>query len=296
MTAMRGKGGPWTERKLKAVGGYLEAFNSALKDKPTPTHPFTRIYIDAFAGSGDRELPKMPLFDNDADIAQFAKGSVRIALDCEPSFDQLHFVELNSKHLTDLEALAKEYPDRRVTIHAGDANEWVVKICQHWDKRMCRGVLFIDPYGCQVEWSTLLAVAQTQRIDVWLLFPVNAVRRMMPRNANFQHGWRDRLTSLFGTEEWFDFFYSQNKNENDDLFGHAGVALGREVTLERIEEFYRDRLGTIFCGGVSQKALGLGPKSREPLYSLFFACGNPSETARKLAFKIANHLIRKWNG
>ena len=42
-------GGPWTQRKLEVVGRYLDLYATALKNRP-----FKRLYIDAFAGTGDR--------------------------------------------------------------------------------------------------------------------------------------------------------------------------------------------------------------------------------------------------
>ena len=43
-------GGDWTEQKLDALGQYLRAYVQVLKK-----HPFTRVYVDAFAGTGYRE-------------------------------------------------------------------------------------------------------------------------------------------------------------------------------------------------------------------------------------------------
>ena len=39
------------------------------------------------------------------------------------------------------------------------------------DWSLHRAVLFLDPYGMQVEWATIEAVAKTKAIDLWLLFP-----------------------------------------------------------------------------------------------------------------------------
>lgn len=44
-------GGDWTQAKLEAVRKYLVAYTTALKKQP-----FTLNYIDAFAGTGYREL------------------------------------------------------------------------------------------------------------------------------------------------------------------------------------------------------------------------------------------------
>ncbi len=40
-------GGPWTQKKLRILGLYLNAYTTALKNQR-----FRLVYIDAFAGSG----------------------------------------------------------------------------------------------------------------------------------------------------------------------------------------------------------------------------------------------------
>jgi hypothetical protein len=45
-------GGPWTIMKVEMVAGYLKAFTTLLFNKPSPSRPFKRVYIDGFAGSG----------------------------------------------------------------------------------------------------------------------------------------------------------------------------------------------------------------------------------------------------
>lgn len=73
-------GGAWTERKLSVVRRYLGRYTQALKNQV-----FKRIYIDAFAGTGDRSdklrksLPLLELPEFNA----VAKGSARIALEIE---------------------------------------------------------------------------------------------------------------------------------------------------------------------------------------------------------------------
>jgi three-Cys-motif partner protein len=178
MPAMKSKGGPWTERKLAALRKYMPAFNQALSKQQ-----FKRIYIDAFAGSGSRELDEVPLLDNDADIAKIAKGSARIALESTPTFQKFIFIEKSTKNATALEALRAQFSNLDVEIRRTDANAELMKIAKAWDKKSSRGVLFLDPYGCQVEWRCLAAVASTRAIDIWLLFPLNAVRRMLPRDG-----------------------------------------------------------------------------------------------------------------
>ena len=88
-------GGDWTEEKLRRVEKYLKAYNVALKNQP-----FTREYIDAFAGTGYREvkqsdskagllLPELV----EEDCEYFVDGSARIALKVKPPFHKFTFIE-----------------------------------------------------------------------------------------------------------------------------------------------------------------------------------------------------------
>jgi hypothetical protein len=113
---------------------------------------------------------------------------------------------------------------------------------------------------------------------------------MLPHDGSFEPGWRERLDLLFGTPSWFDKFYPiANRN---DLFGMQAPQPVRAATLDSIEAFYGERLSQVFRGGVCRRPLRLGAPNRDPLFSLFFACSNPSKAAKKVAHDIADHILR----
>jgi three-Cys-motif partner protein len=161
-------GGPWTERKLSVVRRYLETYAQALKNQA-----FERVYIDAFAGTGDRtdkrraSLPLLDLPEFDA----VAKGSTRIALQVEPPFHRYIFVERAARRATRLSMLKSEFANRSITVVNADANDAIKDICSRTNWRTTRGVAFLDPYGLQVSWETLIAISRTQALDAWILFP-----------------------------------------------------------------------------------------------------------------------------
>lgn len=70
-------GGPWTLIKLDLLGRYLTFFNTALQGQPRPASPFDRIYIDAFAGTGQCEIK---LTDG---TRSTINGSAKIALSAD---------------------------------------------------------------------------------------------------------------------------------------------------------------------------------------------------------------------
>ena len=100
-------GGEWTEEKLAVMHRYFSAYAQALKNQP-----FSRWYIDAFAGSGERTTVKTSehredtLFDDEiSDFIEVKEGSVRIALGINPPFDKYVFVEQSVEYVAALEAL-----------------------------------------------------------------------------------------------------------------------------------------------------------------------------------------------
>jgi len=173
-------GGDWTTEKLERLRKYLAAYMTIFTRNPKAVH-FTTIYVDAFAGTGHRVDPaKRSASDpglediEDQEIESFKKGSARIALEVEPSFQRFIFIEQKVTRVSDLEALRDAFPHKAhsVQIEGGDANSFLRKWCAETDWSKHRAVVFLDPYGMQVEWATLEAIARTKAIDVWILFPL----------------------------------------------------------------------------------------------------------------------------
>jgi three-Cys-motif partner protein len=183
-------GGDWTQTKLDVIEKYLSAYTTALKNKR-----FRIAYIDAFAGTGSR-LPSRAKAEHEASETLFADrtvpepqalqdGSVRIALKTSPRFDKYIFIEQSVERCAALEALKGEFPalSSDIVIRQGEANKELRALCAK-DWRHRRAVLFLDPYGMQVEWTTLEAIAHTKAIDLWLLFPLGiGVNRLVTRSG-----------------------------------------------------------------------------------------------------------------
>lgn len=93
-------GGDWTSEKLEGVRKYLCAYTTIFK-KNVRASFFTTIYVDAFAGTGQRvdsaarrgKAAAATLEDeDDSDAESLQKGSARIALEVEPSFERFLLV------------------------------------------------------------------------------------------------------------------------------------------------------------------------------------------------------------
>lgn len=286
-------GGEWTSQKLEILCRYLEAYTTALKNQP-----FTTAYIDAFAGTGYRTLKRADetekglLFPDLAgeEPQALLEGSARLALKVEPRFDRYVFIEKDPQHLRELAALREEFTDLadRIVIRPGDANTIVQDLCEkNWTQH--RAVLFLDPYGMEVNWSTIEKVAATGAIDLWILLPLGiGVNRLLPRSGQIPESWRSRLNLFLGVDDWYETFYHEETTTN--LFG------GEETTrvkagLETIGDFLVQRLKTVFPG-VAPRPKVLMNSANCPLYLFCFAVSSPNRRAREIALRIANHLLR----
>jgi len=45
-----------------------------------------------------------------------------------------------------------------------------------------RGVIFLDPYGMEVSWETVEAIARTEALDCWYFFPLSGLYRNAPKD------------------------------------------------------------------------------------------------------------------
>jgi three-Cys-motif partner protein len=287
-------GGDWTTQKLEDVRRYLVAYTTALKKTR-----FRIAYIDAFAGTGYRTKAKgksadAPLFEApelaEKEPQEFLDGSARIALQVEPRFHKYIFIENNPKRFAELEKLKDEFPDKRedIVLAPEDANAYLQKLCrkrEQWSTR--RAVLFLDPYGMQVEWETIKAVGDTKAIDLWILFPLGvAVNRMLPKDGQIFDAWRQKLNIMLGDKGWYEEFYKESVSH--DLLGEK-VELKKVANFDSISRYFVRRLETVFFQ-VAQNPRPLYNSRNIPLFLLCFATGNAN--GAPIAMRIADHILK----
>lgn len=296
-------GGDWTEKKLARIRKYLPAYTTILRK-----YNYRYAYIDALAGTGYRELRdkelqgeniQIPLFPELAEQAtqDFMDGSARIALQTEPRFNKYIFIEKDSKKITELEKIKEEFPDKSqdIQIVNDDANSYLINLCsKDWTSN--RAVLFLDPFGMQIPWSTIEAIAKTQAIDLWYLFPLGiAVNRLLTKDGNIQAAWLIRLDEIFGTDDWYEAFYKpvEQQNQQLSLFDTGNSPkeqIEKVANFDSISQFFVRRLETIFAG-VADNPLVLRNSCNNPLYLLCFASGNAKGS--KTAIKIAQDILKR---
>jgi len=290
MTSRQQFGGDWTNQKLELLRKHLSAYTRILNKKS-----LFFAYIDAFAGTGYRELKETSSATSlwlpelaDPEPQQFLQGSARIALECNPPFQKYIFIEKNAGKIAELQAnLYRDFPEKKkqIILIQGDANTVIQELCEkNW--RHHRAVLFLDPFGMQADWPTNEAIARTKAIDLWILFPLGvAVNRMLTKDGRINETWKLRLDRIFGAQDWFDEFYKTSPQPS--LFGET-VQTEKAADFAVIKAYYVRRLKTVFSH-VAENPLSLYNSKNSPLYVLFFAAGNSK--GGKVAVKIAQHIL-----
>jgi three-Cys-motif partner protein len=291
-------GGPWTEIKLDAVEYYLTCYTRALKRAG-----FDITYIDPFAGTGSRDVERRVsgglLGEPEVFVTENLAGSARRALNVKPQFDHLIFIEKAPTRCVALNELKHINLHRDIEVIPGEANNELKKLVQRepWcrkDASKSRGVVFLDPYALDVEWSTLQALASTRVLDVWYLFPIRDTIRQLAHNFEgigpkkptldrfLPPGWSNELYAIAPDHQRTSLFDEQIEPE-----------LRRVVSRSQFEDWLRRRLLDEF-EFVSEPLPILTTQQRQA-FSLFLAVSNPSRPAIELAEKFVRHVNKKFS-
>lgn len=292
-------GGRHTAKKQSVVVDYLRAYAILMSKQD-----FHISYVDAFAGCGqridawDREQ-RVGHNDAQADLGfehpspPTRTSTAMEALRLDPGFHRYVFGDLKASYVRALEAMiAKAHAAREdlpeAIVRQADANVLVRDECA-WlaANQMRRAVVFLDPYGMQVRWTTLEAIASTGKVDLWLLLPTGiAVNRLLPRRSAQHLLWARKMNEFYGSNDWRSAFTTTET----DLLGEE-----RRVTstsVERILSYTMDRLRGLFGEGLYPDSLELRTRGTVA-YHLVFACASKSRSAINLAHRIAGHLLNK---
>jgi len=220
-------------------------------------------------------------------VEEYQKGSVRRALEVEPQFDHYILIEKDKKRFAELESIRREFPSRDIQVRNQEANEFLQRWCETFSTTRSRAVVFLDPFGANVSWITIRQIARTKAIDLWLLFPLFAVNRMLIKDRKPPKPWGDRLTQIFGTPDWEAEFYTGHE-EQIRLEGFGDTELIEKVAnMRKISDFLVNRLKQEFVAAA--EPLILNNSRNSPLYLFCFAAGN--EKGATTGLKIAKDIL-----
>lgn len=271
-----GYGGQWTIEKLNILDRYLDAYTTALKNKQ-----FKLLYVDAFAGTGFIN----PAKDN-SDAKTFINGSaIRAIKTGDKPFDKLVFIEKNRDRFNELRDLRQDYQERDIAVENSDANSYLQNLQMDW--RSWRGVLFLDPFATEVEWSTIRIISSFNALDTWLLFPVSAISRILPLSRkpdDIDQRWVSRLNKIFGDGSWRNLY---QENPQDDMFDSPGYL--RDSGVSELLSIYKQNLNGLFGKRFLSKSKTLTTSRGARLFEFIFCAGHPN--GARIAKNIAGHII-----
>ena len=292
-------GGNWTRNKLAILEAYLDAYTTALKNQP-----FRLWYVDAFAGTGyvnvdSGNVAQATLLASedgwDGEAANVLKGSARRAIEVEDKpFDEFIFVELNFEYATELSRLRHEFSSRNIHVVSDDANKFLPEWCAEKSRllgtpwRGERAVIFLDPFATEVDWQTVQRISETKSVDLWILFPLSALTRMLPTDREPDEANISGLNRVFGSQEWQAGLYSTQVQPT--LFGDETLIVRSEQ--QAIVNLYLNKLREMFPA-VSNTPKWFRNSRNSPLFAFMFASANPGRGGR-IAVDIANHLLSRW--
>ena len=292
-------GGEWTRNKLEILELYLDSYTTVMKN-----NSFHLWYVDAFAGTGyvsvdSGEVAQGSLLFSDdgwdAETANVLKGSVRRAIDInDRPFDEFIFVDLDFGYATELSRLRHEFRDRNIQVVPNDANSFLQEWSLSQNRRLGtpwrsdRAVIFLDPFATEVDWKTVSTIAETESVDLWILFPLSTLTRMLPNEREPEDTNVLHLDRVFGGSDWQEALYRVSNQQT--LFGDERQIIRAEQ--QAIVDLYMSKLHSSF------PAVAAYPKwfrnsRNSPLFAFMFASANPGRGG-KIAVDIANHLLTHW--
>lgn len=176
-------------KKLEMLKYYLEIFSEAMKDKFK-----YRYFIDLFSGPG-----KCYNRNADKDIGGFHDGSSLIALKLTTPFTNYIFIDSNQKTSSILRARSIELkPKSDVLILNMDSNAEIKKILDNVILGKSISVVFIDPNGLDINWSTIERLSKYKHLDLIIHFSIFDLRF----NMKTYRGRNPKANAFFGSEDW----------------------------------------------------------------------------------------------
>jgi three-Cys-motif partner protein len=256
--------GPWSEDKLGLLRKYLEAYTKIMQNQSWCRNGYH--YIDAFAGTGKPRA---------RDEERYIDGSPRVALTIQYPFHSYTFIEKASWRVQHLQKLREEFPGRDIRIEEGDCNHVITtKITPNIRyEQFTRGLIFLDPFSMDVEWSTIERIAETRAMEVLVNFPAMALNRtVLPNDPNaLTQPQIERMNHFWGTTEWRGDIYE----EVPTLFGTVEMKIS-PTTGKRLGQLFKKRLTELFPH-VTEPLVMTNSKNA-PLYCLIFAGFNATGT------------------
>jgi three-Cys-motif partner protein len=275
-------GGDWTKKKIEILVEYAQAYLKIMNKY----RYWKLLYFDGFAGTG------IIISDTETDL-DITIGAARriLEIDKPRPFDHYYFVEKDKTNSELLKANTREvFIHKKIIVVNEDCNvklKELAKFLHSTKGKNFKALAYIDPYGMQLEWASLVELSGVG-VDIWILAPTGmGVNRLLKRNGEISESWLERLVKFLGMneDEIKKYFYKLEKDET--LFGEEIHFRKEKDAIEKAGILYQARLKTIFQF-VSEPFI-LRSRQGNIMYHMFLASNNTT------AAKIANYIVKKYN-
>lgn len=278
--------GRWSQEKLELLRQYLAAYTSILMK--TQSRWCKKVhYVDAFSG-GVWHITK--------ENGEVIPGSPILALRNDPPFTTFTFIDINKERIDNLiTPLKQSYPEKNIFVELGDCNDILIeRVLPHLirNRRAERGFIFLDPYGVNLWWDTVVAIADTKVFDVLINFPLMGIFRQL--GAQPPEGKiRERINRVIGTEDWFNEIYKEPSQCS--LFENLAPQKERihDNIADKLAQIYQHRLTECF-GHVSDFVV-MRTVQNAPIYALMLASHvKTAKSKMHEIFKREERKGKKW--
>jgi len=251
--------GRWSAEKLDLLRCYLGGSRGRGGFLPATTSAHQRYYIDLFSGPGQNKI---------RDTGEIVDGSPLVALKAgPPHFTHLWWVDADEKNASSLEEHRRELGDERITVLLGNGNDRVLDILHVLPKQF-PSFAFLDPYGVELDWQTIIRLAShkpTNKVELFILFAYNhGIARLLPYDdSRMMHA--DILDRLMPDPVAWRRLYEMRV---------SGQIARRDFRRAFLEEYVRG-LRALGYKYVPPPRLVSTPDNR-PLYFMVFASDHPA--------------------
>ncbi len=260
--------GYWSEIKLAILDEYAKPYNQILHK-----HKLKATYVDGFAGAGHHRAKG---------TERVIEGSPQRALNVQPPFDYLHFVDTDGARVAQLKRISSGRPN--VSVYQGDCNDILISRVFPTISyaRRERALCILDPYGLDLNWQTIRMAGESKAIEIFLNFPVMDMNRnVLWRNSeHVSELHRERMTRFWGDNSWENAAYLTTQGLFEEM--------REKSSNEEVAEAFRVRLEKVGGFKYVPKPMPMRNTKGAVVYFLYFAAQQPA------ADKIVKDIFAKY--
>ena len=191
--------GAWAEDKYYFLERYL---NATRKVRRVFSDQGNSVFIDLFSGPG------RCIFKEKKE--EITGGGFRATELNEAPFNEYIFCDIDEKNIAAFRQRTQQKPN--CLFYTGDSNKTIESIVSHLKKKDYRyHFAYIDPFAPKnLNFNTLKFLAQLKRMDMFIHFPIGAIKRNLDKNTI--------LDSFLGTTVWRNKIFDNNQNIKPDVY------------------------------------------------------------------------------